>query len=188
MYDFGLASVTGNPLSINPSIGGARQTSSRWMSPELLDPSHSSATDRPTQACDVYSFAMCALEVNPRTMVRFLHVLRMLQIFTGEIPFRKYRNQKVVFMVIENRRPKRPANSLGVGLSDEIWHMMQTCWDREPSNRPKIEDIVKLLAKAQGKTDPSEVTSNGRLTPLPSDGSRVLFGVSHDIPPPRLQD
>jgi hypothetical protein len=114
-------------------------------------------------------------------MVHFLQVLKVQQIFTGEIPFREYRNQKVVPMVIEGRRPKRPANSQGVGLSDEIWDMMQTCWDREPSNRPQIGDIVKLLAKAQGITDPSEAPPSGSLTLLPPDGNKALFGVSHDI-------
>jgi hypothetical protein len=84
-------------------------------------------------------------------------------------------------MIIENHRPERPANSQEIGLSDEIWNIMQTCWDPEPSKRPKIEDVVKFLANAQGLTDHDEILSKGRPTPPPADGNEALLRVSHDI-------
>jgi hypothetical protein len=83
-------------------------------------------------------------------------------------------------MVIKNKRPERRTSSQEVGLSDEIWDIMRTCWDPEPSNRPKIGDIVALLSKAQGITDPDEIPPKSRPTPLLTDGNEVLE-VSHNI-------
>lgn len=80
-------------------------------------------------------------------------------------------------MVIEGTRPKRPSNSAEVGLSDEIWAIMQACWEREPTKRPKIGEVVKVFAKALNIPDLQEDTPDpASLTPL-NDGEELLLKV-----------
>jgi len=129
--DFGMTFITSDPRSVNVSADGTQHNSSRWMSPELLDPNHNSVTDLPTKACDLYAFGMVAIEV-----------------FSGEIPFLGVGNQRVVSKVIAGDQPPRPAASPKVGLSDDIWAMMQTCWQHEPQKRPHIREVVTILRRA----------------------------------------
>ena len=47
---------------------------------------------------------------------------------------------------MEGTRPERPENTLELGLSDEVWDMMQKCWSAEPTGRPKTSEVVRQLA------------------------------------------
>jgi hypothetical protein len=81
--------------------------------------------------------------------------LTLQQIFTGNLPFAKMssRNLKaqVNFLteVVEGgKRPQKPAVDSPAystyGLTDNIWNMMETCWNQEAVRRPSADDIIRL--------------------------------------------
>jgi hypothetical protein len=57
--------------------------------------------------------------------------------------------------VLKVRRDERPGeieNGHEVGLSGEIWSLMTSCWEKNPGDRPLIEDVVDTLANVLGIT------------------------------------
>ena len=60
--DFGSASLTQNPASMNASTP-IRPTSIRWTAPEILGAAANIEAWRPTKMSDVYAFGMVVVEV-----------------------------------------------------------------------------------------------------------------------------
>ncbi|EMD36911.1 hypothetical protein CERSUDRAFT_50977, partial [Gelatoporia subvermispora B] len=103
--------------------------STRWTAPELLDPELFGLDHvRLTRASDVYSFGMVTWEI-----------------FTGQFPFRKLRDPVVIRKVCANDRPQRPLEARTFGLCDEVWAMAESCWQRDPSQRPSIASVLEQL-------------------------------------------
>ena len=66
--------------------------------------------------------------------------------FTGRIPFYNVtRDATVVFRVILGIRPERPADATALGLSDEVWALMETCWCPQWQKRPRIRPVLDVL-------------------------------------------
>jgi len=108
----------------------------RWRAPELIETRVDEQEEiicRVTTATDVYAFAMTAFEI-----------------FTGCIPFSHIRNDaKVVLTIVEGGRPKRMHCPQ---ISDDIWRMLERCWDAEPNRRPSMATLLhffKLLATSR---------------------------------------
>ncbi|KAF9644609.1 kinase-like protein [Thelephora ganbajun] len=102
---------------------------SRWCSPEILHPAGLGLTKaRTTKASDIYSFGMLAFEI-----------------FSGRVPFYDRTDTAAVVTVITtDERPSRPAHQQ---LFDQLWEMMETCWRKDPSQRPTIVEVVTFLEK-----------------------------------------
>ncbi|KAJ2922874.1 hypothetical protein H1R20_g14225, partial [Candolleomyces eurysporus] len=80
------------------------------------------------------------------------------EIFTGRLPFAELStrgrssfqvHRMILTQVVEHgRRPQKPAVDsppyLCYGLTDSIWDMMETCWDREARRRPSADGLSKL--------------------------------------------
>lgn len=140
--DFGLA-----VYDIESSSGHFNGGTTRWMSPERLDPETRSV--KATFSSDVYSFAMVIYEVSEQFFLPWCrpsgsHVL--IQIYSGHIPFYSINNFKAILEVISNRRPVRDFN-----IPDDLWFLTERCWAAEPSKRPQIEEIV---TEVLGRNDP----------------------------------
>jgi hypothetical protein len=106
------------------------------------------------------------------------------QAFTGEIPLSQYDKHEVWRQVVRNnRRPDRPENSQEIGLSDEIWEILQACWHTNPHRRPKMSVVVKVFAKALGIIDPEEVApvQAAAVASPPKDGNEVVFKVCETL-------
>jgi hypothetical protein len=72
----------------------------------------------------------------------------MRQMFSGQFPFPDIlQDWLVVSAVKEGTRPPRPAHVLSLtrGLTDDIWHLIKTCWSQDPSKRPGASQIVDRL-------------------------------------------
>lgn len=125
----GFASAVFLPESnatLNDGDAPSEFTESRWCSPEILHPGFTG--EKATKAIDIYAFGMLAYEV-----------------FSGRVPFYDRRTAAAVFAVITtNERPPRPAHQ---ELSDELWEMIEKCWQKDPSQRPAIQEIVVFLEK-----------------------------------------
>ena len=51
-------------------------------------------------------------------------------------------------VVLEGKRPRRPSNSKGLGITDEIWDLLELCWARDASSRPVVNHVVRHLGLA----------------------------------------
>lgn len=145
LADFGLASITSDPLSINASTPGNEGTV-RWMAPELLNPNlPENETARRTLASDVYAFAMVAIEVFSGERTRHFMKQSSHTTPTGNVPFLGYRDEVAVYRMLNGIRPLRPGNSLEFGLTDEVWDTICRCWHGNPDERPNMPEIVDFF-------------------------------------------
>ena len=68
---------------------------------------------------------------------------------TGRSPFYKRAKAELAYQVVrENKRPLRPQDSERLGITDSVWDMMVTCWDKKVSARLQIESVIQCLTKA----------------------------------------
>jgi len=116
----------------------------RWMSPELLNPELFGFNDgRLTKESDCYALGMVIYEV-----------------LSGQRPFAQDKDFVVIQKVIEGKRPERPP---GTRFTNELWGMLELCWNHKPCDRPSLETILKRLervTRASGSPFPT-TTPNG---------------------------
>jgi len=126
--DFGIAEAMFADSQGLHSTGWLNAGNARWQAPELL------LAETEEQACRTTSSDMFA----------FGRV--MLEIFTGQIPFRDVVNlTAVVLLVVKGNNPDRPSDLMCVkrGLDDRMWEFVTRCWSEEPSLRPTADEAVK---------------------------------------------
>ena len=73
------------------------------------------------------------------------------------------------FRVSNGERPPRPSPRV---IPDQVWEMLQACWDGDPIQRPKVEHIVTVCmayaaqdAPAARLPPPTRVSSGSRVRP-----------------------
>ena len=153
--DFGLARAIDLQLSLTKS--SLRGTCPlKWLAPELLNPCRfkEGVFDvRTSVASDVYAFGMTIFEVRFSELVhQCTAAYRISQVFSGEAPFHTIPESVVVIEVgVNDRRPARPVKvAIGRGLDDDMWIVMQSCWQVNSAARPTISSVVSFLgAKAR---------------------------------------
>ena len=157
LTEYGLAPINSDPsftVAATPGAVGA----SRWLAPELMHRSRkgSRMPAAESKAADVFAFGMFAVEV-----------------FTGRIPFEEQKNEAVVLRILRGGRPEMPENCQAVGLTDEMWKLLESCWQQNPRKRPVMEEVVRRL---QRFVDDSNVaTKCVRITLLIRSSYSVLF-------------
>jgi hypothetical protein len=67
-----------------------------------------------------------------------------VEIFTGKIPFGGQRNEAVVVRISRGGRPEMPGNAQEVGLTGEMWKLLESCWQQNPEKRPTMEEVVRI--------------------------------------------
>ncbi|KAG6830479.1 hypothetical protein H0H92_000486 [Tricholoma furcatifolium] len=127
LTDFGLSSISDREIlaltgySSLASKGGTLY----YMAPELFneetDPSN-------TKATDVYAWGCVAYEI-----------------FTGAVPFARFKAASVRNHVCSGERESRPVPGPSWqvwGLTNKIWHTIESSWDHSGHNRPPIGRVV----------------------------------------------
>ncbi|KAK7691242.1 hypothetical protein QCA50_006345 [Cerrena zonata] len=122
LADFGLSSLIN---ATNDSHGSYNGGATQWMAPELL-----TGDSRPTQASDIYSFACFSIEV-----------------YTLRNPYPSRNHNLVARRVISGHRPGRPSAHADMPMSDDLWHLMNLCWNADPSERPSAPALVNHLTR-----------------------------------------
>ena len=134
LADFGLLTIvldsTDHTSSTTPKSAGT----TRWMSPELLDPCRFGRENgQPTEYSDCYALGMVILEV-----------------LTGNPPFPNCNGLVVMRNVVEGEHPGRPRGGEGVWFTDDLWEMLKRCWSLQPERRPTVDTVLQCLE--QGST------------------------------------
>ena len=83
-----------------------------------------------SKPADIFAFAMFSVEV-----------------FTGKIPFEKQENEAVAFLILEGSRPEMPENAQAVGLTSEMWEIIEVCWQQDPVERPTTDEVTRRWQK-----------------------------------------
>lgn len=117
----------------------AETGSYRWMAPEVIR--HEEYDTR----CDVFSYAMLALEM-----------------VTYDLPWQgQYKDMEVIFAVASrNERPTIPPDACPPSLAD----LIHRCWVREPTERPTFDDICAKLEEVQVVLSKTTSSHSGRPT------------------------
>ncbi|KAF9255397.1 kinase-like protein [Marasmius fiardii PR-910] len=130
--DFGLSRVVDSrAINLVSSRTNLITRTSGWSAPELLNPVVDSRGNvlpcRPSNCSDMYAFAGVCFEI-----------------FTGDVPFQGLSEAVIVNLVVyQNRHPPRPDGSWPI---NEMWRIMEECWDREPMTRPAASEVVARIA------------------------------------------
>ena len=145
LTEYGLAPINSVPSFTVAATPGAVGTS-RWLAPEIITPIRKGATMpvMKSKPADIFAFGMFAIEV-----------------FTGKIPFEEQKNEAVVLRISQGGRPTMPVNSRDVGLTDEMWGILESCWQQTPKKRPEVGEVARRWQRSVASTK-----SNGGFIPL----------------------
>lgn len=129
-----------------------------FMAPELLTPSRFGLDEcAPSKEADVYAMAMTIYQVRTARFLTCTLIVFSVQVLTGSPPFGGLPVSEVVSKVLEGERPLRPANALELGLSDEVWKLLEDCWQTDRTLRPPVKGVlccVKAAASVCGTLPP----------------------------------
>jgi len=127
LADFGLSTIVpvrSNLLSLRMERG-----TTRWMSPELLDPGRFGLEEsRPTKESDCYALGMVIYEI-----------------LAGLKPYAPNQDSALARKVLEGERPGRPRGDRGRLFTDGIWITVQLCWKPQPSDRINAKSVLLNL-------------------------------------------
>ncbi|EMD35846.1 hypothetical protein CERSUDRAFT_52904, partial [Gelatoporia subvermispora B] len=97
----------------------------RWSAPEvLLD----EVLTIPAIESDIYSLSVV-----------------MWEIFTGEIPWGSQKLTRVMLRVINGERLPRPEPNKVFEVPDNLWSLMEQCWNLRPHDRPNIAEVEAVV-------------------------------------------
>ena len=147
LADFSLTTIISDPVYPTTSNVSAAAGTTRWMSPECLNPVQFGIMDsRPTKDSDCYALGMVILEV-----------------LSGDVPFTRDCNEFMVMKkVLEGERPGRPQGVEGEWFTDDLWEMLQACWSPRRKDRPTVEAVFDSLM---------EISTAFQLAPPSEDGN-----------------
>ena len=127
LTEYGLGPIRHGPIFTATATSGTL-VSSRILPPEFTEPSgkRKGTLMLESKAADVFAFGMLVVEV-----------------FTGEAPFGEQKNEAVVLRILRGDRPKMPGNAQAVGLTHEMWALLENCWHQNPKKRPTMEEVME---------------------------------------------
>lgn len=65
---------------------------------------------------------------------------------TGAPPFASRQKAELACEVLlEGKRPPRPNNSESLGITNELWDLLELCWGKDPSSRPTVNCVIGCL-------------------------------------------
>ena len=160
--DFGLLTIVSDSAHYTSSSTPKSAGTTRWMSPELLDPVRFGREDgRATKDSDCYALGMVILEV-----------------LSGKPPFSGDGGLVVMRKVIEGERPGRPEGKEKVWFTDDLWEILEQCWLPQPERRPAIDAVLQCLERGSTTWQPLLPDSDDHTQSDSDDQSD--FTSSHD--------
>jgi len=119
------------------------------MAPELLVPSMFGLGECiPSKAADIYAVAMVIHQVRTRNAPHTPFLIPLVQVLTGMSPFGIILGHEVAFRVCGGGRPSKPPNAPELGLSGEVWKLLEDSWQTERTRRPPAKDVLCRIKTA----------------------------------------
>ncbi|KAG6827644.1 hypothetical protein H0H92_011010 [Tricholoma furcatifolium] len=128
LIDFGLSLVYDSATETFLPLCHRFKGHPRWTPQEKMGTGEGDETFPLTLKADSFSFASLIYEV-----------------LSNDVPYSYLRNESAVILevIVRNKAPKRPMNVKLI--TDALWDFMNTCWSRNPNDRPSMEDIHRFL-------------------------------------------
>ncbi|KAJ7621273.1 kinase-like domain-containing protein [Roridomyces roridus] len=125
IVDFGLSGLAESiTLRFTHATASVRGGTARYQAPELL------TANRNHYGSDVYAYAHVCYEI-----------------LTGKVPFFNiFNDAAVIFKILDGFKPERLAECQGSPVLDELWQLLQDCWEKNFEERPTATEIVQRLA------------------------------------------
>jgi hypothetical protein len=57
----------------------------------------------------------------------------------------------VIYKVVTGERPSRPAKAATIGLTNDVWELLEGCWQESRLNRVEIPVILRVLGEAASR-------------------------------------
>jgi len=75
-----------------------------------------------------------------------------LEIATGEYPFKDLTGDGQLFMaILKNQKPASDRTRYPkLEATSPLWSLLDSCWEADPEDRPKMADAEKKLLAMQG--------------------------------------
>ena len=137
LTEYGLAPISAHPAFLGVESNKMAVGQLKWLAPEIL---RGGAEE--SKEADVFAFGMVAMEA-------FTEV-------QSEIP--------EFYIIIRGVRPTRPRGAQGVGLTDDMWELLETCWRRDPVERPTMQAVVTAWDRLVGDAKMLDGEPQPRLT------------------------
>ena len=118
-----------------------------WMSPELLGSVHPGTNIRPTRESDCYALGMVVYEVSLSYPAQ-RPPADPPQVLTGLQPFHDLSALQIVVSVAVGEYPGKPLDAKELGLSGELWELVELCWSASSSDRPTARNLFDHLSDA----------------------------------------
>jgi len=99
-----------------------------------------------SKEADIFAFAMVVIEVCHdgfiacRTLADWRFIL--IQVFTGALPFDGVPSHGAMFAIMQGKRPLRPTYPT---FTENLWTLVQRCWDHDPHLRPDVLEVLQVL-------------------------------------------
>ena len=79
---------------------------------------------------------------------------------SGNEPFNQLQ-QSAILKTMNNERPQRPPNTDKIDVRDDIWEIIQKCWEAHPIMRPPIQNVAIDLNRICSTERPLRLLSIG---------------------------
>ena len=63
----------------------------------------------------------------------------------GHVPYHGLDREKISRTVLKGNRPSKPKEAAHLGLFDELWEILQRCWEEKSEARPDLQAIRACL-------------------------------------------
>ena len=70
------------------------------------------------------------------------------QVLCGHMPYNGWHTQRINDAILQGVRPYKPEAAVQIGLVDELWDMLQRCWNEKREARPDLQTVRKCLDNA----------------------------------------
>jgi len=111
------------------------------MSPELLNSKIFGLNlIRKTKSSDSYALGMVIYEV-----------------LSGQVPFFQHHGYIAVRKVLDGERPERPQGARRGWFTDDVWRILEHCWQPKPTDRPSVKVVLfrwECLEEVSGSWTP----------------------------------